>query len=167
MKKKFVTEGSNRTKSQLTAAPCPGFPVDSRDTNVPTGQRLVEGCFADELKGLREFLLSVYCGVRWSAKPSDKKFMFEIRTNLASLVIVFQILAYSALPSPYNSSLKFCTLKKKLAVLYVYFWGLRTIAVLSFWRREVIIKCWINEWTCDRGNINTWLRHDWMDGCNK
>ena len=56
MKKKFVTEGSNRTKSQLTAAPCPGFPVDSRDTNVPTGQRLVEGCFADELKGLREFL---------------------------------------------------------------------------------------------------------------
>ena len=49
--------------------------------------------------------------------------MFEIRTNLAklSLVIVFQILAYSALPSSYNSSLKFCTLKKKLAVLYVYF----------------------------------------------
>ena len=77
MKKKFVTEGSNRTKSQLTAAPCPGFPVDSRETNVPTGQKLVEGCFADELKGLREFLLSVYCGVRWSAKPSNKKFMFE------------------------------------------------------------------------------------------
>ena len=83
MKKKFVTEGSNRTKSQLTAAPCPGFQVDSRETNVPTGQKLVEGCFADELKGLRECLLSVYCGVRWSAKPSDKKCMFEIRTNLA------------------------------------------------------------------------------------
>ena len=91
-----------------------GFPVDGRETNVPTGQKLVEGCFADELKGLRECLLSVYCGVRWSAKPSDKKFMFEIRTNLAKprLVIVFQILAYSALPSPYYSSLKFCTLKK-------------------------------------------------------
>ena len=117
MKKKFVTEGSNRTKSQLTAAPCPGFPVDSRETNVPTGQKLVQGCFADELKGLREFLLSVYCGVRLSAKPSNKKFMFE----KLRLVIVFQILAYSALPSPYNSSLKFCTLKKKLAVLYVYF----------------------------------------------
>ena len=91
-----------------------GVIVDGRETNVPTGQKLVEGCFADELKGLRECLLSVYCGVRWSAKPSDKKFMFEIRTNLAKprLVIVFQILAYSALPSPYYSSLKFCTLKK-------------------------------------------------------
>ena len=100
-----------------------GFSVDGRENNVPTGQKLVEGCFTDELKGLREFLLSVYCGVMWSAKPSNKKFMFEIMTNLAklSLVIVFQILAYSALPSPYNSSLKFCTLKKKLAVLYVYF----------------------------------------------
>ena len=35
IKKMFVTEGSNRTKSQLTATPCPSPPFKIRDYYYP------------------------------------------------------------------------------------------------------------------------------------